>query len=69
MSNEYYDSRQSGGLPCCTVLGNKHKQPVSSDALLSPVDGPNSSLYSDVWHANTHYNASSARNLSGIGFL
>lgn len=36
MSKEYYDSRQSGGLPCCTVLGNKHKQPVSSDALLSP---------------------------------
>lgn len=36
MSKEYYDSRQSGGLSCCTVLGNKHKQPVSSDALLSP---------------------------------
>ena len=24
MSKEYYDSRQSAGLLCCTVPGNKH---------------------------------------------
>lgn len=35
MSKEYYDSRQSAGLLCCTVPGNKHTQPVSSDVSLS----------------------------------
>lgn len=33
------------------------------------IDGPKSSLYSDSWHANTHYNAWSARIHSGGGFL
>lgn len=45
MSKEYCDSRQSAGLLRCTVLGNKHKQPVSSDVLSPQLDGPNASSY------------------------
>lgn len=56
MSKEYYDSRQSAGLLCCTVLGNKHKQPVSSDVLLSKLR-PYSSLIQRFGMQISNYNA------------